>query len=150
MIMNPTDIALVRRWVTEGANYEKHWAYIPPKKAELPKVTNKEWPRNPIDYFILNKLEEKGLTPNPDEDIARLLHRLTLELTGHPPTPAELEAFTTDKRDFETVYSEKVDALLNTDAYAEHFAHHWLDVARYADTHGIHINNYRSIWPYHD
>jgi len=149
-IMDPADIALVRRWIKEGANYEKHWAYIAPKKAELPEIQNKDWSRKPIDHFILSKLEQNKLTPNPDEDKARLLRRLSFDLTGLPPTPDETTEFLADTRDFETVYAEKVDTLLKTDAYAEHFARHWLDVARYADTHGIHIDNYRSIWPYRD
>lgn len=149
-IMDPADIALIRRWVKEGATFEDHWAYISPIKAKLPKVTNEDWPRNPIDHFILAKLERKGLEPNKDQDKARLLRRLTLDLTGLPPTPEELEAFINDHRDLEIIYSEKVNALLHTDAYAEHFARHWLDVARYADTHGIHKDNYRSIWPYRD
>jgi hypothetical protein len=149
-IMNPADIALVRRWIQEGANYEKHWAYIAPKKAALPEVKNQEWIRNPIDHFVLSKLEKNNLAPNPDEDKARLLRRLSFDLTGLPPKPEEVTKFLADKRDFETVYAEKVDTLLQTDAYAEHFARHWLDVARYADTHGIHIDNYRSIWPYRD
>jgi len=149
-IMDPADIALVRRWVKEGANYEKHWAYIAPKKAELPLVKDKDWIRKPIDHFILSKLEKNNLAPNPDEDKARLLRRLSLDLTGLTPTPKEVTDFLADTRDFEEVYSEKVDQLLKTDSYAEHFARHWLDVARYADTHGIHIDNYRSIWPYRD
>ncbi|MFT5633941.1 MAG: hypothetical protein ACI9SQ_001668 [Rubritalea sp.] len=149
-VMDPADIALVRRWVKEGANYEKHWAYIAPKKSELPTVKNKDWIRNPIDHFVLSKLEKNNLTPNPEEDKARLLRRLSLDLTGLAPTPKEVTDFLADTRDFDEVYSEKVDQLLKTDSYAEHFARHWLDVARYADTHGIHIDNYRSIWPYRD
>jgi len=149
-IMDPADIALVRRWVKEGAIFEDHWAYLSPKKVAPPEVANKAWLRNPIDNFILAKLEPKGLEPNKDEDKGRLLRRLTFDLTGLPPTPEELDSFINDSRDFELVYAETVNALLKTDAYAEHFARHWLDVARYADTHGIHIDNYRSIWPYRD
>jgi hypothetical protein len=149
-VMDPADIALVRRWVKEGAVFEDHWAFIAPKKVELPEVTQKDWARNPIDHFILAKLDEKGLKPNPDESKTRLLRRLTFDLTGLPPTVEEIQAFTKDERDFEKVYEEKVDYLMKTDAYAEHFARHWLDVARYGDTHGIHIDNYRSIWPYRD
>ncbi len=149
-VMDPADIALVRRWVKEGAVFEDHWAYIAPKKAKLPIVKQDKWVRNPIDHFILAKLEEMELTPNTDESKSRLLRRLTFDLTGLPPTHEEVQAFIADKRDFEQVYKEKVDALLKTDAYAEHYARHWLDVARYGDTHGIHIDNYRSIWPYRD
>jgi hypothetical protein len=149
-IMDPADIALVRRWVKEGAVFEDHWAYIAPEKAEFPEVAQKDWARKPIDHFILAKLEENGLTPNGEEVKTRLLRRLTFDLTGLPPTAEKITAFTSDKRDFELVYEEKVEALLNTDAYAEHFGRHWLDVARYGDTHGIHNDNYRSIWPYRD
>ncbi|MFT5904751.1 MAG: hypothetical protein ACI9E1_000337 [Cryomorphaceae bacterium] len=149
-IMDPADIALVRRWVKEGAVFEDHWAYIAPEKAEFPDVQQSDWVRKPIDHFILAKLEEKGLKPNSDEAKTRLLRRLTFDLTGLPPTAEEILSFTSDKRDFEKVYEEKVEALLNTDAYAEHFGRHWLDVARYGDTHGIHNDNYRSIWPYRD
>ncbi len=149
-IMDPADIALVRRWVKEGAVFEDHWAYIAPKKAELPEVKQSDWVRKPIDHFILAKLEEKGLKPNSDEAKTRLLRRLTFDLTGLPPTAEEIQSFTSDKRDFEKVYEEKVNTLLDTDAYAEHFGRHWLDVARYGDTHGIHNDNYRSIWPYRD
>jgi hypothetical protein len=129
-VMDPADIALVRRWVKEGANYEKHWAYIAPKKSELPTVKNKDWIRNPIDHFVLSKLEKNNLTPNPEEDKARLLRRLSLDLTGLAPTPKEVTDFLADTRDFDEVYSEKVDQLLKTDSYAEHIARHWLDVAR--------------------
>ncbi len=149
-VMDPADIALVRRWVKEGAVFEKHWAYIQPKKVELPEVEQTDWVRKPVDHFILAKLEEKGLKPNGDETRARLLRRLTFDLTGLPPSAAETEGFVNDKRDLDVVYEEKVNALLATEAYAEHFSRHWLDVARYGDTHGIHNDNYRSIWPYRD
>lgn len=149
-IMPPEEIALIRRWVKEGAPYEDHWAYIPPKKDDLPEIQHKDWARNPIDFFVAKKLENAGLEPNSDEDKARLLRRLTFDLTGLPPSTEDIEKFTNDSRDFEIVYSEKVNQLLNSDEYAENFARHWLDVARYADTHGIHIDNYRSIWPYRD
>ena len=149
-IMDPQEIALVRQWIKEGAEYEAHWAYIAPKKSELPAIKNNDWPRNSIDYFVAKKLENSGLEPNGDQDKTRLLRRLNFDLTGLPPTAEETQIFLTDKRDFEIIYGEKVDQLLNSDAYAEHFARHWLDVARYADTHGIHYDNYRSIWPYRD
>ncbi|MFC4993892.1 DUF1553 domain-containing protein [Rubritalea tangerina] len=149
-IMKPEEIALVRQWIQQGAEYEDHWAFIPPKKATPPTPTKAEWARTPIDHFVAAKLERAGLTPNPDEEKARLLRRLSFDLTGLPPSPESTKAFLEDQRDFDTVYAEKVDQLLNTQAYAEHFTRHWLDVARYADTHGIHIDNYRSIWPYRD
>lgn len=149
-ILAPEKIALVRRWIQEGAKYEAHWAYLAPRKAPLPTINHPEWAKNPIDDFIAKKLENANLEPNQEEDKARLLRRVTLDVTGLLPTPEETDKFVADTRPFDTVYSEKVDQLLSTDAYAEQFARHWLDVARYADTHGIHIDNYRSIWPYRD
>ncbi|PQJ27288.1 DUF1549 domain-containing protein [Rubritalea profundi] len=149
-IMDPAEIAMVRQWIKEGAEFEAHWAYIAPKKAPLPAIQSEEWARNPIDHFIGKKLDEAGLKPNEEQDKSRLLRRLNFDLTGLPPTAEEAQSFLNDKRDFESVYAEKVDQLLKTGAYAEHFARHWLDVARYADTHGIHNDNYRSIWPYRD
>lgn len=150
-LMKPEEIALLRRWITEGAVYEDHWAYIPPKKSDLPEVTNKEWAKdNPIDRFIAARFEKAGFKPNPQQEPTRLYRRLYLDLTGLPPAPQELEKLLADKRNFDTVYRETVDKLLKTDTYAEHWTRHWLDVARYADTHGIHIDNYRSIWPYRD
>jgi hypothetical protein len=150
-IMEPEEIALIRRWIKEGAVFEDHWAYIQPKKQELPEVANKDWAKeNPIDRFIAVEFEKSGLEPSPQEKPARLYRRLFFDLTGLPPTSEELEKLLTDKREFDIIYAEVVDQLLKTDAYAEHWSRHWLDVARYGDTHGIHNDNYRSIWPYRD
>ncbi len=150
-ILTPEKIALVRRWVKEGAKYEPHWAYIPPKKSPLPEVAHTTWAKeNPVDRFIAARFEQANLTPNPEEKPARLIRRLYFDLTGLPPTPEALDQILSDTRDFDTVYRETVDKLLNTDAYAEHWTRHWLDVARYADTHGYQLDNYRSIWPYRD
>lgn len=149
-VMKPSDIELLHRWIAEGAVYEDHWAYIAPKKQPLPKIPNKDWVRNELDYFVAEKLADSGLTPNDQEDASRLIRRLFLDLTGLPPSAEELDKILADKRDFDTVYLETVNSLLETDAYAEHWARHWLDVARYGDTHGIHVDNYRSIWPYRD
>ena len=150
-LMKPEEIAIIRRWVAEGAQFEDHWAYVAPKKHPLPKVKNQEWAKeNPIDHFIAAKFEPAGLNPSEQEQPSRLYRRLFFDLTGLPPAAQELEAILTDKRDFDTVYQETVEKLLQSDAYSEHWARHWLDVARYADTHGIHFDNYRSIWPYRD
>ncbi|MGB1261083.1 MAG: DUF1549 domain-containing protein, partial [Akkermansiaceae bacterium] len=149
-VMKPEEIALIRRWVKEGAKYEAHWAYIQPKKEPLPETKLTEWVRSPIDHFAAAKLEQAGLKPNDDEDKARLMRRLHFDLTGLQPAPEELSKILADTRDWDVVYKEVVDRLLKTDAYAEQWTRHWLDVARYADTHGIHIDNYRSIWPYRD
>ncbi|WP_018970487.1 DUF1553 domain-containing protein [Rubritalea marina] len=149
-IMDQRDIQLVRKWIEQGAEFEDHWAYIAPKKNELPEVEKSDWPRNPLDNYVLAKMEAAGVEPNPEQSNARLLRRLYFDLTGLPPAADELKKILADTRDFDVVYAETVDKLLNSQEYAENFARHWLDVARYADTHGIHIDNYRSIWPYRD
>ena len=141
--LDPRQVAVLEKWIEQGAEYEDHWAFIPFKRPELPEA-GKDWAANPIDRFIAGKLGENGLAPNPPESPRRFYRRLHLDLTGLPPAPEESAAFTWDKLDAET------DRLLATTASAEHFARHWLDAARYADTHGIHIDNYRAIWPYRD
>jgi hypothetical protein len=143
------EIELLKRWVAEGAQYEQHWSLIAPVRPPVPEIKNqKSEANNPIDAFVLAMLAEKGLRPSASEQPARLLRRVTLDLTGLPPTPAELAAFERDPSP--AAYECVVDRLLDTDACAEHFARYWLDAVRYADTHGIHIDNYRSIWPYRD
>ncbi|MCW1883149.1 DUF1553 domain-containing protein [Luteolibacter flavescens] len=139
----PDQIALLEKWIEQGAPYEAHWSFMPVKRPEAP-AAGKDWAANPIDHFIADKLAQNGLSPNPVEDPARFYRRLHLDLTGMTPTPVETAAFTWEKLDAE------VDRLLATTASAEHFARQWLDAARYADTHGIHIDNYRAIWPYRD
>ncbi len=141
--LKPEQMALLEKWIAQGAPYEAHWSFIPVKRPELP-AAGKDWAANPIDRFIADKLEKHGLKPNPAEDPARFYRRLHLDLTGLPPSPEETAAFTWDKLD------QEVDRLLATPASAEHFGRQWLDAARYADTHGIHIDNYRAIWPYRD
>jgi len=141
--LSAEQVAVLEKWIAQGAPYEAHWSFIPVKRPDLPEA-GKDWAANPIDRFIAAKLEEKGLKPNPTETPARFYRRLHLDLTGLPPSPEEVAAFTWEKLDTE------VDRLLTTTASAEHFARQWLDAARYADTHGIHIDNYRAIWPYRD
>ena len=138
--------AVLRRWIAAGAPYEKHWSLIPPRKVEIRDDTG--WSRNGIDPFIRKGLADAGLEPAAEADKPTLLRRVTLALTGLPPTPEELDAFLADKDP--AAYEKVVDRLLASDASAEHFTRHWLDAARYADSHGIHIDNYRSIWPYRD
>ncbi|MFT6238694.1 MAG: hypothetical protein ACJAQT_000769 [Akkermansiaceae bacterium] len=146
--LKPHEVALLKKWVEQGAPYEEHWSFISPTKATPPAS---DWAHTPIDHFIAAKQREKNLTPSPPEDPARLLRRLTFDLTGLPPTPAEVSAFREmAAMDLPAAVEMTVGKLVTTDAYAEHFARHWLDAARYADTHGIHIDNYRTIWPYRD
>ena len=148
--MNPREIALLERWIEQGAEYEPHWSFAQVKKPEPPDA-GADWAANPIDRFVAEKLAAAGLKPNPPEDAARFYRRLHLDLTGLPPAPEAIEAF---KKSYasnpQNAVAAAADELLATTASAEHFARHWLDAARYADTHGIHIDNYRAIWPYRD
>ena len=147
--LTPDEIALLQRWVQEGAHYEEHWSLIAPTRPDVPAVSlARRWARNPIDHFVAEKLAEAKLKPSREEDRARLLRRVTFDLTGLPPAPEEFAAFLADRRP--DSYERVVDRLLASEACAENFTRHWLDAVRYADTHGIHIDNYRSIWPYRD
>ena len=148
--LDATQIALLEKWINDGAEYQEHWAFIPVSRPEVPPNDNKGWQR-PIDAFVHAKLKEHHLEPAPADDLARYHRRLTLDTTGLPPSPAETQAFLdAAAKDTEAAISAEADRLLATPASAEHFARHWLDAARYADTHGIHIDNYRAIWPYRD
>ncbi len=146
--LKPRQIALLERWISEGAEYEGHWAYQPVRRADPPA---NDWSEQPVDGFIYEKLAEAGLKPNPPENPRRFHRRLTFDLTGLPPEPAETAAFVAAyEKDADAAVSAEADRLLGTVASAEQLARHWLDAARYADTHGIHIDNFRSIWPYRD
>jgi hypothetical protein len=139
----------IRRWVVEGAVYEGHWAYQPVVRPPVPHIANPKAPiRNPIDAFIEERLAQEGLTPAPEADRRTLLRRVTLDLTGLPPTPAEMNAFLNDRTP--GAYERVVDRLLTTDAYAEIQTMHWLDAVRYADSAGFHGDNLWPAWPYRD
>ncbi|MCB1237452.1 MAG: DUF1553 domain-containing protein [Verrucomicrobiae bacterium] len=146
--LTPQQIALFRRWIESGARWEAHWAYIAPVKSAPPAVARENWARNEIDRFVLARLEAGGLNPSPEADRHTLVRRVTLDLTGLPPTPEEVEAFVNDGSD--RAYENLIDRLLESRAYGEHRARYWLDAARYGDTHGLHLDNYREIWPYRD
>src|SRR6516225_12130382 len=124
--------ATLKRWIAEGAEYQAHWSFIAPKRPALPAVKNTKWVRNPIDRFILAELEKHGLEPAPEADRRTLARRLSLDLTGLPPSPAEVEAFVQDKA--ADAYERYVDRLLASPQWGEHQARSWLDVARFADT----------------
>jgi hypothetical protein len=143
-------IELLRRWIDEGAKWDTHWAYTPPARRDPPAVDKDkdDWVRNPIDRFILARLEREGLKPSPEADKATLLRRVTYDLTGLPPAPAELDAFLADRSP--DAYEKRVDALLHSPRYGERMAVPWLDAARYADTHGYHIDSHRGMWPWRD
>jgi len=148
--LSPRQITLLERWVADGAEYQDHWAFLPIERPSPPD-SGGDWAARPLDRFIHAKLAERGLEPNPPEDLARFHRRLALDLTGLPPTPAENDAFLAAAAiDPEGAIEDEAERLLATPASAEHFARYWLDAARYADTHGIHIDNYRAIWPYRD
>jgi hypothetical protein len=138
----------LKRWIAEGAEYESHWSFIPPKRPVPPAVKNTGWVRNPIDRFILAELEKRGLQPAPEADRRTLARRLSLDLIGLPPEPADVEAFVNDKRS--DAYERFVDKLMDSPHWGEHRARYWLDAARYADTHGIHFDNFREMWSYRD
>ena len=135
-------------WIKQGAEYQLHWSFIPPKRPELPKLKNPSWVRNPIDAFVLAKLETAGLTPAPEADRRTLARRASLDVTGLPPEPKLVEAFLKDQSP--SAYEKYVDELLKSPHWGEHRGRYWLDYARYADTNGIHFDNYREMWSYRD
>ncbi len=145
--LTPDQIALLERWVAEGAEYEEHWAFVAPERPEVP-ASGENWARNPIDAFIHAELAEHDLSPSPEEDPRALARRAALDVTGLLPDPADVEAFAENPSD--EAYDAFLEKLFATPAYAEHRTRHWLDYARYADTHGLHFDNVRAIWPYRD
>ena len=146
--LTPAQVDILRRWIASGAKYDQHWAFVPPKRPVIPAVSNYAWTKNFIDRFVLRELDKAKMKPEPEADRATLLRRASLTLTGIPPTPAELEAFLADKTD--TAYERAVDRLLANPRYGEHQARYWLDAVRYGDTHGLHLDNERGIFPYRD
>ena len=152
--LNPEQRALIQRWIVQGAVYQNHWAYEPVVRPTVPVPVSPLSAHNaqlaPIDSFIAAKLTQKNLNLAPAAPREVLLRRLTLDLTGLPPTPSELAAFLADRAPTDAAYERVVTRLLASPRYGEHFGRHWLDTVRYADTHGLHLDNVRSIWPYRD
>lgn len=146
--LTPHEIALLKRWIDEGAPWQGHWSFIPPEHVAPPEVAGKDWCRNPVDRFILARLESQKHTPSPEAPRHTLLRRVSFDLTGLPPTPDEAAAFAADTRP--GAYERAVDRLLASPRYGEHMGRYWLDAARYGDTHGLHLDNYREMWPYRD
>ena len=146
--LSNAQIETLRRWIAQGAPYAKHWAYVKPERPGLPKVKNQRWPRNPIDRFILARLEREGLSPSPQADRLTLIRRVSLDLTGLPPGPEEVAQFMNDHSP--QAYENLVDRLLRKDAFGEHWARMWLDLARYADSAGYADDPPRTIWAYRD
>lgn len=142
------EIKLIGKWIKQGAKYKPHWAFVAPVKPPIPAVKEQEWPRNDIDRFALHNMEEKGLEPNPEADRERLLKRVSFDLTGLPPSLDLMDRFLADTS--ANAYQKVVDELLQQPAYGEKMALHWMDVARYADSHGYQDDNMRTQWPWRD
>ncbi len=140
--LKPEQIAKLKQWVESGAKWNEHWAFVAPKKSPTPNGAN------PIDHFIRERLKKDGLTPNPEASKTAWLRRVTFDLTGLPPTPKEIDAFLADGSP--KAYESVVDRLLASPRYGEHLARFWLDNARFGDTHGLHLDNYREMWLYRD
>src|ERR1700676_113679 len=146
--LTPKQIELFRRWIDQGAKWQSHWAFEPPKRAAVPEVKDKAWPKNPIDNFTLARLAAERLIPSAEADRATLLRRVSLDLTGLPATPAEVDSFVADKSP--DAYEKRVDHLLQSPHYGERMAMPWLDLARYSDTHCYHIDSLREMWRWRD
>jgi hypothetical protein len=141
-------VKLIEKWIKQGATYESHWAFTAPALPQLPEVENKEWVKNQIDYFVLAKQEQNGIEPNEQADKERLLKRVSFDLTGLPPTLEMMDRFLADTS--ANAYEKVVEELLNMPSYGEKMALNWLDVARYADSHGFQDDSYRTQWPWRD
>lgn len=135
-------------WIREGADYQPHWSLIPPVRPTVPSVKNSQWCRNPIDNFVAHRLEAAGLQPSPEADRRTIARRVSLDLTGLPPTAETVETFVNDTSP--DAYERLVDGLLDSLQWGEHRGRYWLDAARYADTHGMHFDNFREMWSYRD
>lgn len=144
----PEQAELIQKWIEQGGNYERHWSYVPPQRPEMPKVQQSDWPANPIDRFILARLEAEGLTPSPEADRWTLARRVALDLTGLPPSWEEAQQFVEDSKP--RAYERYVDQQLAKPSYGEHWARTWLDLARYADSAGYADDPPRTIWAYRD
>ncbi len=141
-------VATIRRWIAEGAEFKGHWSFLPPVRHEVPAVDRPGFVRNPIDRFLLERIAAAGLEPAPQADRATLIRRVSFDLTGLPPTRAEVDAFVNDPAP--DAYEKLVDRLLASPHHAERLAVMWLDLVRYADSIGYHSDNSRDIWPYRD
>ncbi|MBC7921065.1 MAG: DUF1549 domain-containing protein, partial [Ferruginibacter sp.] len=142
------EIALIGKWIDQGAVWKKHWSLLPPVKTSPPAVKQTNWPKNEIDRFVLHQLEQKGLTPSPEASKETLLRRLSFDLTGLPPTVEEVDAFLADPSP--NAYEKAVDRLLASPHYGERMGVEWLDLARYADSHGYQDDGMRNSWPWRE
>lgn len=148
LALTKTEIEIIKKWISQGAKYKKHWSFIAPKRPAIPDVDEDFRPRNPIDHFIFSKQEEVGLEPNPEAEKEALLKRVSMDITGLPPTIAQQEKFLNDNSP--NAYEKVVDELLASKHYGEKMAIQWMDLARYADSHGYQDDGYRTMWPWRD
>ena len=148
LTLNEYEKAVLVKWIEQGAEWKPHWSFIPPRKVPPPAPKDAAWVRGPIDRFILASLEARGLRPAAEATRETLIRRLTFDLTGLPPTLAEIDAFVDDRAP--DAYEKVVDRLLASPAYGERMAADWLDIARYADSHGYQDDGMRQMWPWRD
>lgn len=146
--LNSYEKRLLKKWIEQGAKFEKHWAFIPPKKADIPKTERTDWAQNEIDAFILEKLEENDLSPSKKAGDHTLIRRMALDLTGLPPNAEQVQRYLSGSSG--NILERAIDEFLSTPAYGERMTQVWLDVARYADSHGYQDDSYRSMWPWRD
>jgi mono/diheme cytochrome c family protein len=146
--LDSSEIDTLRTWINQGAEWDNHWAFIPPSRPQPPQVRDNNWSRNAIDDFVLAKLEQESLNPSPEADAATLIRRITLDLTGLPPTIEEIDAFLNDSS--ADAYEKVVARLLESPRYGERMAVEWLDAARYADTNGYQTDGERTMWRWRD
>jgi hypothetical protein len=148
--LKPAQIAMIKTWIEQGAPWQPHWSLIPPQKPVVPSVKDKAWVKTPIDNFVLSKLEAKGLQPAPEAEAHALVRRISLDLTGLPPSPELAKRYATAEKLTDAQVGQLVDELMKSPAYGEHRARYWLDAARYGDSHGLHFDKPREMWPYRD
>ena len=146
--LNDMQKELIRRWIEDGADWQRHWSFVVPNGSTLPDVHQKDWPANPVDNFILARLEQENLSPQAEADRPTLIRRVAFDLTGLPPSIELMQRYQTSRET--RWYEQLVDELLDSKHYGEHMARFWLDAARYGDTHGLHLDNYREMWPFRD
>lgn len=142
------EIGLIKKWIEQGAQYEPHWAFVSPKKSPLPKVKDEAWPINEIDFFTLAKMNKLGLDPNEQAEKHELLKRISLDLTGLPPSPEMISTFEKDKSP--DAYEKAIDKIMNLPTFGEKMAVLWMDISRYSDSYGYQDDNIRTQWPYRD
>ena len=146
--LSTEEISLLKQWIEQGADWKPHWSFLPPVIAPIPDVRNQAWPRNPLDSFVVARLDAERLVPAVEASKQRLVRRVTFDLTGLPPTLAEIDAFMADQAP--NAYERLVDRLLASPRFGERMAVDWLDLARYADTYGYQADVYRAMWPWRD